>query len=63
MSQITAAFQIKRAASGWYIVYQVYQDGGRLIMNAAQRDTAQAREWIRQYCKGNGLAVGQITEI
>lgn len=59
MKQI-ANFEIVRSHCGWYIVKQLYADGGKLIVEAAQNDNEQARQWIADYCKRYGFVMGNI---
>lgn len=60
MVKQVANFEVVRSHSGWYIIKQVYADGGKLIMNAAQNTNENAKQWITDYCKKFGFALGEI---
>lgn len=60
MVKQVANFEVVRSKTGWYIVKQVYADGGKLIVEAAQQAEENARAWIADYCKKWGFVVGEI---
>lgn len=60
MVKQVANFEVVRSHSGWYIIKQVYADGGKLIVEAAQQAEENAKQWIADYCKKQGFAVGEI---
>lgn len=60
MKKQIANFEIVRSHCGWYIIKQVYTDGGKLIIEAAQNDNDKARQWVADYCKKWDFKIGEI---